>query len=111
MQRLMKSHNYTRSFEVLVLRRNCFFLSHFMKIIAEACLSEPQNISRRLSIGKDTRYVIFVLKDWTKLKQISSMKNKTRTSKVDTISKAQKTQNFFEKNLKFLNFFLSENVA
>ena len=40
-------------------------------------------------------------------------KNKTGTSKVGAIAKAQKAQNIFlEKNLKFSkNFFLSENVA
>ena len=38
--------------------------------------------------------------------------NKTGTSKVGAISKAQKAQKtFFERNLKFLFFFLSENVA
>ena len=37
--------------------------------------------------------------------------NKTRTSKVGAISKAQKEQNIFFENLEFLNFFLSENVA
>ena len=37
--------------------------------------------------------------------------NKTGTSKVGAITKAQKSAKlFFEKNLKFLNF-LSENVA
>ena len=46
--------------------------------------------------------------DLTRLKN-----NKTRTSKVGAISKAQKAQNnFLEKNLKFLKkFFLSKKVA
>ena len=40
------------------------------------------------------------------------LNNKTGTSKVGAISKAQKAQKtFLKKNLKFLNFFLSENVA
>ena len=38
--------------------------------------------------------------------------SKTGTSKVGATSKAQKAQNIFlKKNLKFWNFFLSENVA
>ena len=38
-------------------------------------------------------------------------KNKTGTSKVGAISKAQNAQKTFKKNLKFLIFFLSEKVA
>ena len=39
-------------------------------------------------------------------------KNKTKKSKVDALSKAQKAQNiFFQKNRKLLKFFHSENVA
>ena len=44
--------------------------------------------------------------------QKAAMTNKTRTSKVGAISKAQKAQNIFlDKNLKFLKIFFSENVA
>ena len=43
---------------------------------------------------------------------ICCLHNKTRTSKVGDTSKAQKVQNIlFEKNLKFLNFFLLGNVT
>ena len=45
-------------------------------------------------------------------KQVSLIGNKTGTSKVGAISKAQKARNIFKKNLKFLNFFriVSKNV-
>ena len=39
------------------------------------------------------------------------MKNKTETSEVGAISKAQKCKKIFKKNLKIFDFFLSENVA
>ena len=44
---------------------------------------------------------------------LKELRNKTRTSKVGAISKAQKAQNnFLEKNLKFLKkIFLSKKVA
>ena len=41
-----------------------------------------------------------------------NLKNKTGTSKVGAISKAQKAQKtFFKKKLEIFDFFLSENVA
>ena len=43
---------------------------------------------------------------------VTKITNKTGTSKVDPISKAQKAQKtFFEKKLEIFEFFLSENVA
>ena len=46
-------------------------------------------------------------------RRVFLLRNKTRTSKVGVISKAQKAQNiFFGKKLEiFENFYLSENVA
>ena len=50
--------------------------------------------------------------NWKKVKICKKKSNKTGTSKVGAISKAQKAQVFFGKKLEIFEFFfLSENVA